>query len=156
MFVVVNCEALAQAGGFLIERRQVVFLCWMQDSNPEDLCNLISSRPNARRQTDWAIEDQAKNLNSTARPYDQRAFSPLDPIASWHSHLALVIYMFVIIISSHTLLGMWLLIYVKGALGRVKYGLYFQCLCKMPYALSNISFYYVTKIYNQIILQSYI
>ena len=34
---------------------------------------------NARWQTDWAIEDQAKNLNSTARPYDQRAFSPLEP-----------------------------------------------------------------------------
>ena len=34
----------------------------------------IASRLNARRQTDWAIEDQAKNLNSTARPYDQRAF----------------------------------------------------------------------------------
>ena len=26
------------------------------------------------------LEDQAKNMNSTARPYDQRAFSPLDPI----------------------------------------------------------------------------
>ena len=34
----------------------------------------IASRLNARWQTDWAIEDQAKNLNSTARPYDQRAF----------------------------------------------------------------------------------
>ena len=33
----------------------------------------IASRPNARWQTNWAIEDQAKNLNSTARPYDQRA-----------------------------------------------------------------------------------
>ena len=47
---------------------------------------------NARWQTDWAIEDQAKNLNSTARPYDQRAFSPLDPTARWLSHLALAIY----------------------------------------------------------------
>ena len=35
------------------------------------------------------------NLNSTARPYDQPAFSPLDPTAVWHSHLALAIYMFV-------------------------------------------------------------
>ena len=43
-------------------------------------------------QTVWAIEDQAKNLNSTARPYDQQAFSPPDPTAIWHSHLALVIY----------------------------------------------------------------
>ena len=51
----------------------------------------IASRLNARWQTDWAIEGQAKNLNSTARPYDQRAFSPLDPTVSWLSHLALAI-----------------------------------------------------------------
>ena len=36
------------------------------------------------------------NLNSTARPYDQRAFSPLDPTVSWLSHLALAIYIFVV------------------------------------------------------------
>ena len=34
----------------------------------------IASRLNARWQTDWAIEDQAKNLNSTARPYDQHIY----------------------------------------------------------------------------------
>ena len=34
MFVVVNFDALAQASDIRIERRQVVFLCWMQDSNP--------------------------------------------------------------------------------------------------------------------------
>ena len=45
----------------------------------------IASRLNASWQIDWAIEDQAKNLNSTARPYDQRAFSPLDPTVSWRS-----------------------------------------------------------------------
>ena len=63
----------------------------------QGLRHQIASRLNARWQTDWAIEDQAKNLNSTARPYDQRAFSPLDPIAVWHSHLALAIYMFVVV-----------------------------------------------------------
>ena len=57
----------------------------------------IASRLNACWQTHWAIEDQAKNLNSTARPYDQRAFSPLDPTVSWLSHLALAIYIFVVI-----------------------------------------------------------
>ena len=57
----------------------------------------IASRLKARRPTDWAIEDQAKNLNSTARPYDQRAFSPLDPTVSWFSHLAPVIYIFVVV-----------------------------------------------------------
>ena len=57
----------------------------------------IAGRLNARWQTDWAIEDQAKNLNSTARPYDQRAFSPLDPTVSWLSHLALAICIFVVV-----------------------------------------------------------
>ena len=93
MFVVVNFNALAQASDFQIERRQVVFLCWMQNLN-HSLWNRISSRLNARWQTDWAIGDQAKNLNSTARPYDERSFSPLDPTAIWLSHLALAIYIF--------------------------------------------------------------
>ena len=53
----------------------------------------ISSRLNSHWQTDWAIWDQAKNLNSIAHPYDQQKFSPLDPSAGWLSHLALLIYM---------------------------------------------------------------
>ena len=57
----------------------------------------MASRLNARWQTEWAIEDQTKNLNSTACPYDQRAFSPLDPTVSWLSHLALAIYIFVVV-----------------------------------------------------------
>ena len=56
-----------------------------------------ASRLNGRWQTDWAIEDQAKNLNSTARPYDHRALSPLDPTVSWLLHLALAIYKFVVV-----------------------------------------------------------
>ena len=142
IFVVVNLDAQAQASVIQIERRQIVFLCWMQDltfapcsgilhiccqilmllismlwhrqaifkSKRDKLCSSaecriwtrcprhqIASRLNARWQTDWAIEDQAKNLNSTARPYDQRAFSPLDPTVSWLSHLALAIYIFVVV-----------------------------------------------------------
>ena len=62
----------------------------------QGLRHLFASRLNACWQTDWAIEDQAKNLNSTARPYDQQAFSPLDLTASWLSHLALAIHMFVV------------------------------------------------------------
>ena len=96
IFVVVNFDALAKASDIQIERRQVVFLCWMQNLNPGPMCQ-FASRLNARWQTDWAIEDQAKNLNSTARPYDQRAFSPLDPTVSWFSHLALAIYIFVVV-----------------------------------------------------------
>ena len=97
IFVVVNFDALEQASDFRIERRQVVFLCWEQDSNPGDLRHLFASRLNACWQTDWAIEDHAKNVNSTARPYDQQAFSPPDPNAIWHSHLALAIYIFVVV-----------------------------------------------------------
>ena len=100
IFVVANFDALAQASDFQIERRQVVFLCWMQDSNPEGLWNPISSRLNACWQTDWAIEDQAKNENSTARPYDRQPFSPPDPTAIWHSHLALAIYIFFLLLIS--------------------------------------------------------
>ena len=37
-----------------------------------------------------------KNLNSTARLYDQQAFSPLYPTAVWHLHLVLAICMFVV------------------------------------------------------------
>ena len=75
---------------FESRERQLVFLCWEQDSNPGGLWNPIFSRLNACWQTDWAIEDQAKNLNSTARPYDQRAFSPHTYI---HTYLLLLISM---------------------------------------------------------------
>ena len=87
IFVVVNVDALAQASDFRIERRQVVFLCWMQDSKLGSLRHQFDSKLNAHSQTDWAIEDQAKNLNSTARPRDFTA--------DWLSHLALAIYTFV-------------------------------------------------------------
>ena len=63
----------------------------------QGLRQLFASRLNACWQTDWAVEDQAKNLNSTARTYDQQAFSPPDPTASWLWHLALVINMFVVV-----------------------------------------------------------
>ena len=95
IFLVVNFDALAQASDIQIERRQVVFLCWRQDLNPGP--QTPNRQQTARWQTDWAIEDQAKNLNSTARPYDQRAFSPLGPTVSWLSHLALAIYIFVVV-----------------------------------------------------------
>ena len=89
---VVNFNALSQASDIRIERRQVVFLCWTHD-----LWHLIASRLNAHSQTDWDIEDQAKNFNSTARPYDEWAFSPLAFTAPWFSHLVLAIYMFVVV-----------------------------------------------------------
>ena len=61
--------------------------------------------PETKSPADWMLADKPtelsrsklKNLNSTARPYDQRAFSPLDPTVSWLSHLALAIYIFVVV-----------------------------------------------------------
>ena len=48
MFVV-NFDALAQASDIRIERRQVVILCWMQDSNPRstDVPTPIGAKPSA-------------------------------------------------------------------------------------------------------------
>ena len=43
------------------------------------------------------MEDQAENLNSIARPYDQRASSPRDPTAGWLSHMALAICIFIVV-----------------------------------------------------------
>ena len=55
-----------------------LFLCWMQDLNPRPQI------PN-RQQTECSLTNRLSyrgssiNLNSTARPYDQQAFSPLGP-----------------------------------------------------------------------------
>ena len=88
----INFYALAQVNDFRIERTKVIFFCWLPDSNPES--QTPNRRLNSRWQTDWAIEDQAKSMNSTSRPYDQRPFSPLDPL--------LVIYMHIVFkVSSH-------------------------------------------------------
>ena len=90
MFVA-NFDALAQVNDSRIERRQIVLPCWIQDSKLDSLRHQSANRLNARSQTDWAIEDQAKNLNWTARPYDEWAFLPLDFTADWLLHLALAI-----------------------------------------------------------------
>ena len=47
IFVVVKFDALAEASDFRIERRQVVFLRWMQDSKLESLRHQFASRLNA-------------------------------------------------------------------------------------------------------------
>ena len=40
----------------------------------QGLRHQVTSKLNDHWETDWAIEDQAKNLNSTAHPYYQRAY----------------------------------------------------------------------------------
>ena len=96
IFVVVNFDALAQEAIFKSKGDKLCSSaeCRIWTRGPK---LPIASRLNARWQTDWAIEDQAKSLNSTARPYDQRAFSPLGPTVSWLSHLALAINIFVVV-----------------------------------------------------------
>ena len=63
LFVVVNVDALTQASDIRIERRQVVFLCWRQDSNPSG-----SQTPN-RQQTErtWMFSWWGKATNILAR-----------------------------------------------------------------------------------------
>ena len=58
-FVVVNFDALAQASDIRIERRQVVFLCWMQDSNPSG-----SQTPN-RQQTECPLTNRLSYRGSS-------------------------------------------------------------------------------------------
>ena len=79
MFFYVNYDDLERANNFIIERRKLVVHCWMQDSN-QSLWDRISSWLNACLLTDWAIQDQAKNLNSITRPYYRWVFRPLDPM----------------------------------------------------------------------------
>ena len=93
MFVVVNFDALAQASDIRIERRQVVFLCWTH----QGLRHQIASRLNARWQTDWAIEDQAKTWTRQPVPMISEHSAHSTPQPFWHSHLALAIYMFVVV-----------------------------------------------------------
>ena len=53
IFVVVNFDALAQASDIRIERRHVVFLCWMQDSKVSDTYS----------SADWMLADKPTELS---------------------------------------------------------------------------------------------
>ena len=78
MFVV-NFDALAQASDFRIERRQVVFLCWMQDSKLGSLRHQFASRLNAHSHG-WDNNDTklSSNLNQ-----DENSLSDLHTIYIW-------------------------------------------------------------------------
>ena len=89
----------------MLWRRQAIFewKCYKLPSPAEcrirtqGLWHIFASRLNACCQSIELSRIKLKNLNSTARPYDQQAFSPLELIASWLSHLALATYMFVVV-----------------------------------------------------------
>ena len=72
MFVVVNFDALAQASDIRIERRQVVFLCWMQDSNPR-------SQTPIRQQTECLLTNRLSYRGSS-----YKTWQPV-PMISKHS-----------------------------------------------------------------------
>ena len=78
---------------FRIERRHVAFLCWMQVSKLGSMGQQIAI-PLTNR---LSYRDQTKNLKSIASPFDEPAFSPFDFTVGWLSHLALAIYMFVVV-----------------------------------------------------------
>ena len=65
MFVVVNFDALAQASDIRIERRQVVFLCWMQDSNPR-------SQTPIRQQTECLLTNRLSYRGSSYKTWTRQ------------------------------------------------------------------------------------
>ena len=78
MFVVVNFDALAQASDIRIERRQVVFLCWEQDSNPSG-----SQTPN-RQQTECPLTNRLSYRGSS---YKTCTRQPVPMISEHSAHL---------------------------------------------------------------------
>ena len=58
----------------------------------QGLWNRISNKTECLLTNRLSYRGSSKNLNSIARPYDQRAFSPLNPTAGWLSHLTLATY----------------------------------------------------------------
>ena len=65
LFVVVNFDALAQASDIQIERRHVVFLCCMQDLNPE------SQTPN-RQQTECPLTKRLSYRRSSLKTWTRQ------------------------------------------------------------------------------------
>ena len=94
-----------------------------------------------------------KNLNSTARPYDQQAFSPLDLTANWLSHLALAIYMFVVVNfdalaqASDIRIERRQVVFLCWRQDSNPYVSTVQCVHEIKYA---IWFYYISHLYENI------
>ena len=78
MFVVVNFDALVQASDILIERRQVVFLCWEQESNPSG-----SQTPN-RQQTECSLTNRLSYRGSSYKTWTRQ---PVPMISEHSAHL---------------------------------------------------------------------
>ena len=74
ILVVINFNALAQASNIRIERRQVVFLCWMQDSNPR-------SQTPIRQQTEYLLTNRLSYRGSSYKTWTRQPV----PMISKHS-----------------------------------------------------------------------
>ena len=89
----------------MLWHRQAIFKSKGDKCNPMLKAGFEPGTPDTNSPADWMLADKPtelsriklKTLNSTACPYDQRAFSPLGPTVSWLSHLALAIYIFVFV-----------------------------------------------------------
>ena len=92
----------------MLWHRQAVFESKGDKLSSSAECRIRTQRvPETQSSADYMPADKPtelsriklKDLNPTARPYDQQAFSPPDPTGIWHSHLALAIYIFVVVIT---------------------------------------------------------
>ena len=90
----------------MLWHRQAIFESKGDKLSSSAECRIRTQRVSETQSSaDWMLDDKPielkriklKILNSTARPYDQRAFSPLDPTVSWLAHLSLAIYIFVVV-----------------------------------------------------------
>ena len=97
IFVVVNFDALAQASDFRIERRQHIHTCLHSHVHTYTHTYMLISMLWHGQAIFKSKGDKLPSANSTACPYDQRASSPPHPTAIWLSHLALAIYIIVVL-----------------------------------------------------------
>ena len=89
----------------MLWHRQAIFKSKVDKLSSAAECRIWTRVFGTESPADWMPTDKPTelsrikllNLNSIAHPYHQRAFSPLDPTAIWLSHLALAIYMFVVV-----------------------------------------------------------
>ena len=84
----------------ILWHRQVIFKSKGDKLSSSAGCRIrthgVWNRSECPRTKRLNYQGSSKNLNSIARPYGQRAFSPLDPTAGWISYVTLPIYLFVV------------------------------------------------------------
>ena len=88
MCVCVDFDAPATGKWYQIERRRVVFLCWMQDSNPGSMePNLLQTKCPMKNQLSYRGSNKNFEINSSS--LWSASISPFDPTTDMASPLAL-------------------------------------------------------------------